>query len=97
MAKRAAVATVHILIELTEDPQTAEGEAADALSAFLSECGIYDGAILDWSYLYKDGYYQHAKIIEIPDDYDRDTVDLDGILRAAVHADALANRFEWEV
>ena len=73
----AYVATVHILIDANGD-----GEAADAFSAFLTETGIYDNIIKDWSYPLKDGRYVYPQPIQIEDDYDRDSVDLACIVPA---------------
>jgi hypothetical protein len=70
MAK-AWIATVHILIQADS-----EVEAADALSGLLTEGGIYDDAIMDWSYTSSNGALDYGKQVEIPDDYDRDKADL---------------------
>lgn len=63
------VATVRIL--LTDDVDS-EGMAADAISGLLTECGIYEGAIKDWSYMSEGDRWKHAELVDVPVDYDRD-------------------------
>ena len=73
MAKRATrmnyAATVRILFM---DEITSDGEAADAVSALLTERGIYDDAIKDWSYMSDGRSFLHPEPVPIPVDYDRD-------------------------
>ncbi len=71
------VATVHILID-ADDPH----EAADTISALLTENGIYDDSahVVDWSYLRNDdSTYRFPKPIKIANGYDRDEADLHAI------------------
>ena len=52
---------------------TNEGEACDAITGLLTECGIYDGALLDWGYVRgEDGKYTGPREVRIPADYDRE-------------------------
>lgn len=69
----AYLATVHILVNATDG-----SEAADIISALLTEGGIYEpcSGIIDWSYRYARGRYQHPAPVPIPDAYDRDVFPL---------------------
>ena len=61
-------ATVHLLINADSD-----GEAADAVSALLSENGIYsdDPALMDWEYTRKGDHFNAPRAVDVPEDYDR--------------------------
>jgi hypothetical protein len=78
--RKCHVATVRILVEAPDSAL-----AADAISAALTENGIYepDSLIIDWSYL-KDskGCYVPPMPVDIVPDYDRDEADLDKIAKA---------------
>lgn len=87
---QAYFATVHLLLPL--DVQ-GDGEAADAISGLLTESGIYENALLDWSYSSDGERYLHARPVEIPDNYDRDAFELHTLAKPHVDyadiADAL--------
>lgn len=73
------VATVHLLLDAK-----CENEAADIVSALLTENGLYrnESGLTDWSYLKNEhDQYEVAREVEIADDYDRDEADLDAIAR----------------
>jgi hypothetical protein len=65
----AFLATVHILVRASSD-----SEAADVVSAVLTEGGIYepDSGVIDWSYRFVRDRYRHPAAVVVPDDYDRD-------------------------
>lgn len=74
------IATVHILI-IADDA----GQAADTVSALLTENGIYaeNTGVVDWSYLGNGTLYQHPTPVEIATDYDRDEANLCAIAAQA--------------
>lgn len=74
---KAQFATVHILVNAESS-----GEAADIISALLTEGGIYEphSGIIDWSYRFTRGRYQHPTPVIVPDDYDRDEFPLHSLI-----------------
>lgn len=73
------ISRVYIVVE-AED----ENEAADAMSACLSENLKYDGHIVDWSYSATEGVYDHPVLL-VPASEDLEDEDLQ-----ALYADSRA-------